>query len=106
MEHLINLDFFFSNVPTANDVLVPETLLKKNKADAKAAEAAVTKKAELRKASIKHTSLKKKRKKKFMMILWVRNPKGLDCTRCCLFVNHLSGLITFFSFSFFSYNVV
>ncbi|CEP07291.1 hypothetical protein [Parasitella parasitica] len=40
------------NVPTANDVLVPETLLKKNKSCAKAAEAAVAKKAELRKASI------------------------------------------------------
>lgn len=41
----------YSNVPTANDVLVPETLLKKNKSCAKAAEAAVAKKAELRKAS-------------------------------------------------------
>lgn len=41
-----------SNVPTANDVLVPETLLKKNKSCAKAAEAAAAKKAELRKASI------------------------------------------------------
>ncbi|GAN08046.1 hypothetical protein MAM1_0187c07552 [Mucor ambiguus] len=40
------------NVPTANDVLVPETLLKKNKSCAKATEAAVAKKAELRKASI------------------------------------------------------
>ncbi|KAG1122257.1 hypothetical protein G6F42_011652 [Rhizopus arrhizus] len=40
------------NVPTANDVLVPETLLKKNKSCAKAAEAAAAKKAELRKASI------------------------------------------------------
>lgn len=42
----------YSNVPTANDVLVPETLLKKNKSCAKAAEAAAAKKAELRKASI------------------------------------------------------
>jgi large subunit ribosomal protein L7e len=44
-------DISFSTVPTANDVLVPETLLKKNKANAKAAEAAAAKKAELRKAS-------------------------------------------------------
>ncbi|KAI8997304.1 ribosomal protein L30, ferredoxin-like fold domain-containing protein [Pilobolus umbonatus] len=35
------------NVPTANDVLVPETLLKKNKSCAKAAEAAATKAADL-----------------------------------------------------------
>ncbi|KAI8886933.1 60S ribosomal protein L7 [Backusella circina FSU 941] len=41
------------NVPTANDVLVPETLLKKQKSDAKAADALVAKKAELRKASAK-----------------------------------------------------
>ncbi|GAA5816848.1 60S ribosomal protein L7 [Mucor flavus] len=40
------------NVPTANDVLVPETLLKKNKSCAKAAEALVAKKAELRKAKL------------------------------------------------------
>ncbi|KAI8082614.1 ribosomal protein L30, ferredoxin-like fold domain-containing protein [Gilbertella persicaria] len=40
------------NVPAANDVLVPETLLKKNKASAKAAEAAASKKAELRKAKL------------------------------------------------------
>ncbi|KAI8358529.1 ribosomal protein L30, ferredoxin-like fold domain-containing protein [Blakeslea trispora] len=40
------------NVPAANDVLVPETLLKKNKADAKAAETLAAKKAELRKAKI------------------------------------------------------
>ncbi|KAI7877467.1 60S ribosomal protein L7 [Lichtheimia hyalospora FSU 10163] len=38
------------SVPTVKDVQVPETLLKKNKADAKAAEAAATKKAELKKA--------------------------------------------------------
>jgi hypothetical protein len=43
--------YYNSTVPTANDVLVPETLLKKNKSCAKAAEAAVAKKAELRKAS-------------------------------------------------------
>lgn len=42
----------YSSVPTVKDVQVPETLLKKNKADAKAAEAAATKKAELKKASI------------------------------------------------------
>ncbi|OBZ89380.1 hypothetical protein A0J61_02577 [Choanephora cucurbitarum] len=46
---------FSNNVPAANDVLVPETLLKKNKADAKAAEAAAAKKAELRKASTEQT---------------------------------------------------
>jgi hypothetical protein len=69
-----------SNVPTANDVLVPETLLKKNKSCAKAAEAAVAKKAELRKASIYFTSdtfllffkhkKKKKKEKESMMITW------------------------------------
>lgn len=42
----------YSSVPTVKDVQVPETLLKKNKADAKAAEAAATKKAELKKASV------------------------------------------------------
>ncbi|KAG1142784.1 hypothetical protein G6F37_007283 [Rhizopus arrhizus] len=41
-----------TNVPTANDVLVPETLLKKNKANAKAAEAAAADKVAARKASI------------------------------------------------------
>lgn len=41
-----------SNVPTANDVLVPETLIKKNKANAKAAEAAAADKVAARKASI------------------------------------------------------
>ncbi|EIE81516.1 hypothetical protein RO3G_06221 [Rhizopus delemar RA 99-880] len=40
------------NVPTANDVLVPETLLKKNKANAKAAEVAAADKVAARKASI------------------------------------------------------
>ncbi|KAI8984596.1 ribosomal protein L30, ferredoxin-like fold domain-containing protein [Mycotypha africana] len=40
------------NVPAANDILVPETLLKKNKANEKAAETAASKKAELRKAKI------------------------------------------------------
>lgn len=43
---------FCSNVPTANDVLVPETLLKKNKANAKAAEVAAADKVAARKASI------------------------------------------------------
>ncbi|KAG0737384.1 hypothetical protein G6F57_012687 [Rhizopus arrhizus] len=41
-----------TNVPTANDVLVPETLLKKNKANAKAAEVAAADKVAARKASI------------------------------------------------------
>ncbi|KAI8876257.1 60S ribosomal protein L7 [Backusella circina FSU 941] len=40
------------NVPTVNDVLVPETLLKKQKSDAKAVETLAAKKAELRKAKI------------------------------------------------------
>lgn len=42
---------FFSNVPTVNDVLVPETLLKKRKSDADAASKAAAQKVELRKAS-------------------------------------------------------
>jgi len=41
-----------SNVPTANDVLVPETLIKKNKANAKAAEAAAADKVAARKAKL------------------------------------------------------
>ncbi|CAO3643432.1 unnamed protein product [Cunninghamella echinulata] len=40
------------NVPTTQDVLVPETLLKKQKADAKLATQAAEKKAELKKAKI------------------------------------------------------
>ncbi|KAI8379738.1 ribosomal protein L30, ferredoxin-like fold domain-containing protein [Radiomyces spectabilis] len=40
------------NVPTANDVLVPETLLKKQKSEAKSAADCAAKKAELRKAKL------------------------------------------------------
>ncbi|CAO3660308.1 unnamed protein product [Rhizopus stolonifer] len=46
------LVFSYSNVPTVNDVLVPETLLKKNKADAKAAETAAADKVAARKAKL------------------------------------------------------
>ncbi|KAG1048606.1 hypothetical protein G6F43_009019 [Rhizopus delemar] len=45
------------NVPTANDVLVPETLIKKNKANAKAAEAAAADKVAARKASIDYIEI-------------------------------------------------
>lgn len=45
-------DKFCSNVPTVNDILVPETLLKKRKTDAEASAKATSNKAELRKASI------------------------------------------------------
>lgn len=44
--------FVNSNVPTVNDVLVPETLLKKRKSDAQASAKAAANKVELRKASI------------------------------------------------------
>lgn len=41
-----------STVPSAHDVLVPETLLKKRKSDAKAREEKLAKAGELRKVSI------------------------------------------------------
>lgn len=44
--------FSISTVPTLNDVLVPETLAKKQAADKKAADEAAAKKPELVKASI------------------------------------------------------
>lgn len=47
----MTLTFYNSTVPTAKDVLVPETLLKKRKSDAQAAEKAAAAKAELRKVS-------------------------------------------------------
>lgn len=47
----LNFLLLFSSVPTVKDVQVPETLLKKQKADAKATEQAAAKKAELKKAS-------------------------------------------------------
>jgi hypothetical protein len=48
---ITNACFFFlnSNVPAANDVLVPESLLKKQTAEAKSAADVAAKKAELRK---------------------------------------------------------
>ncbi|KAI9260206.1 ribosomal protein L30, ferredoxin-like fold domain-containing protein [Sporodiniella umbellata] len=50
------------NVPTVNDVLVPETLLKKRKSDAQASVKATENKAELRKASIRiYVKLAKRR---------------------------------------------
>lgn len=48
----IQLKKIYSNVPTVNDVLVPETLLKKQKSCAKVAEALAAEKAELRKVCI------------------------------------------------------
>jgi large subunit ribosomal protein L7e len=42
-----------STVPTAEQVLVPETLLKKRKSNEKAAAEAATKKAELKKVNFK-----------------------------------------------------
>ena len=47
----MTLTFYNSTVPTAKDVLVPETLLKKRKSDAQAAEKAAAAKIELRKVS-------------------------------------------------------
>lgn len=43
-----------STVPSAHDVLVPETLLKKRKSDAKAREEKAAKAAETKKVSIPH----------------------------------------------------
>jgi large subunit ribosomal protein L7e len=42
----------YSNVPTADDILVPETLLKKRKTDADATAKAAAQKVELRKVII------------------------------------------------------
>ena len=47
---------FYSTVPSAHDVLVPETLLKKRKSDAKAREEKAAKAAETKKVSISTTN--------------------------------------------------
>lgn len=47
-----------SSVPSANQVLVPETLLKKRKSDAKSREEKAAKASELRKVRILSTSMR------------------------------------------------
>ena len=83
-----NLSFDYSTVPTKDQVLVPETLLKKRKSQEK--------------ARAEKTALierKKKVSQQHRAMLYIRRyvmhkiPLRLDQGQCCCKINHLSGLI-------------
>lgn len=91
--HLFATFLSYSTVPAAHDVLVPETLLKKRKSDAKAREEKAAKAAETKKVSIFHYHVQRRRSQevssrriqsgKVACVLprWDRWPRRHHCSR-------------------------